>query len=377
MSLTVCLSPTGTLDYPEGGGHLWVYLNWALGLQAAGCRVIWMEVVSSGLKGPELQTKLATLKARLHAFGVKDVALYPTVDVSLPREVTLGCLDLRAAMDADLLLNLRYDLPAKVVAGFRRTALLDLDPGLLQVWMSAGSIQVSPHDIYFTIGESVGSPDALFPDCGLTWHYTPPTIHLPEWPASATDAKAAFTTVSNWWGEWLAVDGEVFPNDKRTEFLRFLNVPLHTSVPLELALCFGKGEHFGERELLEENGWAIRDAWTVTSTPQQYREYIQQSKGEFSCAKPAYIRLKTAWLSDRSLCYLASGKPVVVQHTGQSKILPDMEGLFRFHTVKEAAQALATASSAYDYHCRRARALCEEYFSTEKVIPKLLEKALA
>jgi hypothetical protein len=31
-----------TLGYPEGAGHLWVYLNWALSLHALGCRVIWL-----------------------------------------------------------------------------------------------------------------------------------------------------------------------------------------------------------------------------------------------------------------------------------------------------------------------------------------------
>ena len=48
MSLTVCLA-ANTLSYPEGGGHLWVYLNWALGLRALGCRVIWLETVEPDL----------------------------------------------------------------------------------------------------------------------------------------------------------------------------------------------------------------------------------------------------------------------------------------------------------------------------------------
>src|SRR5438309_950255 len=131
--------------------------------------------------GTDARTCLATLKARLEPYGFADaIALFPLGDEPLPLDLTEGCLDLDAAAEADLLLNLWHSLPAPVVGRFRRSALVDTDPGLLQIWMTTGELQVAPHDIYFTVGETVGTPAAEFPDCGLTWHYTPPPVLLPE-----------------------------------------------------------------------------------------------------------------------------------------------------------------------------------------------------
>jgi len=128
--------------------------------------------------------------------------------------------------------------------------------------------------------------------------------------------------------------------------------------------------------MLEPKGWRLREAWDVTATPDAYRTYVQRSRGEFSCAKPAYVSLDTAWVSDRTLCYLASGKPAVVQHTGASRILPDAEGLLRFRSIDEAAKALAAAEADYERHGRAARALVEEHFDARQVVASVLERAL-
>ena len=127
---------------------------------------------------------------------------------------------------------------------------------------------------------------------------------------------------------------------------------------------------------MEPRGWRLREAWDVSATPQQYRSYVQGSRGEFSCAKLAYVKLETAWVSDRTLCYLASGKPAVVQHTGSSRFLPDAEGLFRFRNVEEAARAFAAVEAHYERHCRLARALAEEHFDARRVVARVLERAL-
>jgi hypothetical protein len=394
MSITVCLSPMKTLSYPQGGGHLWVFLNWALGLRALGCEVIWLEMVSqqesaralrrSGLVASpdslarEMQTEVATLKSRLERFGLAGcLALHPSDGEILPEEVRRGCLDLEAAAEADLLLNQRYNLPSEVVERFRRSALVDIDPGLLQTWLSAGSISVAHHDVYFTIGETVGQAGARFPDAGLKWHYTPPPVYLPEWPPARANGMAPYTTVSQWWGEeWMDVEGEPYRNDKRTAFLEYVELPSRTSTQLELALLLGRSDE-EERRHLEERGWKVRHAWDVSSEPEDYRAYIQRSRGEFSCVKPSCVWLENAWISDRTLCYLASAKPAVVQHTGPSRFLPDSEGLFRFRTLEEAALALSAVESDYERHCRLARELAEEHFDARKVIGRVLERALA
>src|SRR5207247_4166830 len=125
---------------------------------------------------------------------------------------------------------------------------------------------------------------------------------------------------------------------------------------LELAVNLGPdGDEcvIRERDALMAHGWRLRKAHVVASTPWAYQRYIQDSRGEFSCAKPSCLNLQNAWISDRTLCYLASGKPAVVQHTGPSRFLPDADGLFRFRSIEEAAHALSAAESDYEGHCRR------------------------
>jgi len=391
VSVTVCLAPANTVAYPNGGGHLWVYLHWALALKALGCRVIWLE----GLDVDERDTSpagrrrrrggpprecVAALQARLASFGLADtLALYAIGGGTVPDEVAQGCLDLNAAAEADLLLNLWHSAPAGVVARFRRTAFIDTDPGLLQIWMTTGAVQLARHDLYFTIGETVGTPAARFPDGGRTWVHTVPPVYLPEWPcvpeALGGAAPPPYTTVAHWWGGTFEFNGTTFSNEKRASFLEYQDLPHRTPVPLELAVCLAEF-HDEYRQILEPKGWRLRESWDVTATPEAYRTYVQRSRGEFSCAKPAYISLETAWVSDRTLCYLASGKPAVVQYTGASQFLPDAQGLFRFRNMDEAVRGLAKAEADYERQGRAARALVEEHFDARRVVASVLERAL-
>jgi hypothetical protein len=376
MTMTVCVLAR-TLNTPTAGGHTWVYLNWAMGLRSLGCRVVWLEVVSPTQDSLCVQQRIVALKRRLAPFGLADaVALCSAGPGPLLPESTGGCLDLEeAAAEADLLVDMSYG-PAAVIARFRRTALLDIDPGLCQLWVSRGQIDLPPHDVYFTIGETVGRPDALFPDCGLPWRYLPPCVALDWWPVSQAPARAPFTTVTNWimYDYWVDDERGGYANDKRTGFLPFLDLPRHTTQPLELALSLGGAQT--EREALEQRGWRVREAHEIVATPDDYQRYIQGSRGEFSCAKPSCVRLQNAWVSDRTLCYLASGKPAVVQHTGKSRFLPDAEGLFRFSTIAQAAQQLETVAADYGHQSRLARSLAEEYFDARRVTSDLLEQAL-
>src|SRR5204863_5132666 len=110
------------------------------------------------------------------------VALCSSDDEPLPSAAQAGCLDLDAAAEADLLLNQRYAMSAETVRRFRRSALLDIDPGLLQIWVEAGELRLAPHDVYFTIGETVGQRGTCIPDLGLRWLHTPPCVSLDWWP---------------------------------------------------------------------------------------------------------------------------------------------------------------------------------------------------
>jgi len=376
IKVAICAA---TLDHPKSGGHQWVYLNWALGLREIGCEVVWLEGVRPETPPEKLSEYVEIWKNHLDRYGFsKALGLYSRSSIGepLPHVSVPGLLDLEVTFDADLLLNLAYIVPSWLVSRFKRSALVDIDPGLTQIWFSAGDLRIVPHDIYFTIGETVGRAGALFPDCGLRWHYTRPAIFLPEWHVAKANDDAPFSTITGWWDEgWVEFETERYSNVKRDGFVPFFSLPKYVSQSLELSVPEETGV-LEEKQALVDHGWQIKDSFETCSTPWDYQGYIQRSRGEFSCARPSYVRLQNAWISDRTLCYLASGKPAIVQHTGPSRFLPDNEGLFRFRDVDEAVRCLEAAAADYDNHCKSARALAEEYFDAEKVAKQLLEQAL-
>ncbi|HEV8485827.1 MAG TPA: hypothetical protein VGV87_19955 [Blastocatellia bacterium] len=374
MSITVCLS-ANTIGYPTGGGHFWVYLNWALGLRALGCRVIWLEAVKANWHQQKVKSNILHLRSRLERYGLAGcLAIYSGSEGTLPPEVQEQCLTLDVATEADLLLNMRYGMRQEVVDRFRRSVLLDIDPGLLQFWMSAGQVGIARYDLYFTIGETVGEQNARVSGAGIKWQYTPPCVALNWWPPRRAAADAPLTTVAHWYGGIMEFDGKSFANAKRDAFAPYLELPSRTEFPLELALDMSSDDE--DQVKLWANGWRVRDSASVASTSWDYQRYIQDSRGEFSCAKPSCIHFQNAWISDRTLCYLASGKPAVVEHTGPSRFLPDAEGLLRFRSFEEAVRCLKTVANDYERQCKRARSLAEEYFDARKVAGKLLERSL-
>lgn len=376
MSIKVCLFHAGTLSYPNGGGYLWIYLNWALGFRALGCEVIWLEGVSPRTPAQRVQQQVAALKGRLKRYGLADgLALCSWTGEALNGEMTAGCMSLGDAAEADLLLNQRYAAPSSIVGRFRRSALLDIDPGLLQIWMNRGWLRVSRHDLYFTISEPVARATATIADTGVSWRHVPPCVSLEWWRPRSAQPGAAYTTLTHWYAGGGAADsGEAYADDKRSGFLPFLDLPARTRQPLELALDVASDPNI--RSSLSECGWRVNDAYEVAATPWEFQSYVQNSLGEFSCAKPSYVRHETGWISDRTVCYLASGKPAIVQDTGPVSYLPDSAGLHRFRGVEDAAEHLEKVARDYEQECKTARALAEEFFDAKKAARNVLEAAL-
>ncbi len=377
---TVVVSPYRTLEFLEGGGHFWVYLQYVHGLRQVGCDVYWVEQFDSRGARQE-RSRVHSLLRRLERYGLAGKVILCT-DAGGERTY-IGATRSEAHElfeRADLLLNFHYAIDPELLACFRRTALVDIDPGLLQTWMSTGLLSVAPHDVYLTTGETVGMPSALFPDGGLEWVHIRPPVCLDLWPYTYDPRCEVFTTVTNWWGEWATetVEGRpvLYDNTKRIAYLALAGLPSLTSQPLELAvhLAPADGE---ERQMLERRGWRIRHASEVSRTPEMYRSYIQRSRGELSCVKPSCVKLQNGWVSDRSLCYLASGKPVVTQDTGPSPYLPFGEGILQFSSPAEAAEALAAVNAHYQRHCRSAREIAETYFDARQIAERILNVALA
>lgn len=360
--MRVVISPHNVVNYPPGGGHFWVYLQYADGLRRLGCDVWWLEEFRPTGNAREDASRVETLVERLRFYGIEDRAIFYSADgrfTNVSAEYAHGVF-----ARTDLLLNFHQRIGDWLLERFRLTALVDIDPGLLQYWITSNLITVARHDLYFTTGETVGTPDAKFPDCGLSWTRIRPPVSLDLWPVTPPPADGAFTTVSNWWGhEWVQDERGVHDNNKRSAFLAFDELPSRTTVPLELALLLDldTAEDRDDGARLARNGWRLRHAHDVAGTPQRYQAYIRQSRGEFSCAKWSCMNFANAWISDRTLCYLATGRPAVVQDTGPSALLPKNRGLFRFTTLDEAAAALEEASRNYDVHCKAARELAEQF----------------
>jgi len=397
---TVVMSVYKVASFSEGGGHFWVYLQYALGLRRLGCDVYWLEQLRPARDPERAAEVLSTFLERMKRFGFEGKTLLYALDQNAGgsskslRFIGQTWSQAEAVVRrADLLLNFHYAIDPRLLACARRTALVDIDPGLLQFWMSTGQLDVPPHDCYLTTGETVGTPAARFPDCSLPWIHIRPPVCLDQWPVTHDRRSEVFTTVSSWSSaSWLKVNrnGEavLVDNTKRVSFLEFVDLPRYTRQPLELALYLLDRDPEGQvrvtqavkdaedRAWLERHGWRVRDSREVTGSPEAYRSYIQRSRGEFSAAKPSCMDFQNAWVSDRTVCYLASGKPAVVQDTGASSYLPHGEGLFRFTSVGQAAAALDEINGDYARHCRAARDIAETHFDAQRVLETALNAAL-
>ncbi len=374
-------------NFPDGGGHFWVYMQYVQGLRRLGCDVYWLEQFRPP-DDPAAETRLlSTFFERLRQFGLEGKALLYARDRGRAagpdafRFVGGDWSDAeRVLRQVDLLLNFHYAIDPRLLACARRTALVDIDPGLLQFWISTGQLNVPAHDCYLTTGETVGTPAARFSDCGLPWHRIRPPVCLDLWPFTYDPHAEAFTTVSSWsTTDWLKVtaNGKTIlrENTKRVAFLEFAELPRRTRQPLELAL-YTDDRDAADLTRLTRNGWRVRHSSEAAGSPDAYRSYIQRSRGEFSCAKASCMEFQNAWVSDRTLCYLASGKPVVVQDTGPSSYLVNGEGMFRFSSVDEAASALDAINSDYGRHCRAAREFAETHFDATRILEGVLNTTL-
>jgi hypothetical protein len=106
-----------------------------------------------------------------------------------------------------------------------------------------------------------------------------------------------------------------------------------------------------------------------------YRDFIQRSRAEFGVAKHTYVASHSGWFSDRTECYLASGRPALVQDTGWTAHLPSSAGLLSFSTPEEALAGIEAINSDYARHAQAAGEIAREHFDAARVLPALLEKA--
>jgi hypothetical protein len=232
---------------------------------------------------------------------------------------------------------------------------------------------LEPHCAFFTWGENHGHADCGVPISDrFRFIPTRQPILMDLWEQFGGGTADTFTTIANWRQSWRVVtlNGEVYHWSKHLEFLKFIDLPQRCEQPFELAL--GSFEDH-DRQLLQANGWRIRESLAFTTDLDAYREYIGHSRGEFTVAKDQNVRLRSGWFSDRTASYLACGRPVVTQETGFSNILPTGEGLFPFSTMEEIQEAVARINADYARHSVAASKIARESFDYRVVLPPMLD----
>jgi len=252
---------------------------------------------------------------------------------------------------------------------------LETDPVLSQVRLAQGDTTVlqclAGHDAHITYGENLGETDCPIPLSHFDWKKTRPPVAMDLWPFRFDQACPRFTTIATWHnrGKDLCFCGETYHWSKHLNFLTLVDLPQWTSQELELAVEI---DDPAALEAFQRNGWGLTNPLVVSQDMDVYWKYICSSRGEFTVSKDVVVRTKSGWFSDRSVCYLAAGKPVVTQETGFSKFIPTGCGLFAFLTVDEALAALDAINHDYFAHARAAREIAQEYFDAAKVLAKML-----
>ena len=375
---------TGAIATYPVGGVAWDYGQYALGLERLGFEVYYLE--DTGLSSYDAAKREFTEDC---SYGVRFLqrtlaALSPTLaerwhfrnvdgrtfglDASTINEIVAG---------ADLLLNHSgLNLLREEYMPCPRKIFLDTDPGwnhfvIFPMWdarpVHQGCYGFRAHDYFFTYASRIGQPDCLLPTLGLTWHPARQPVVLDCWPL--TPAGRTWTTVMSWglYEKSIEYEGRMY-GSKETEFRRVEELPACTSAPLEIAM----GGIGAPLDRLRSLGWSVVDGTVISETAESYRSYIQRSRGELSIAKNVYVATRSGWFSFRSCCYLASGRPVVLQDTGFSDHLPTGDGLLAFSDLDGAVRSIEAVEADYPRHQDAARELARTYFDADLVLTEML-----
>jgi hypothetical protein len=365
---------------PQHGGHTWVFLQYLLGFRQLGWDVHFVDRLEPDMcvddRGAPTSFRssanLRYLAQLMERFGLADewTLLYDE-----GREVAGRGRDeaIEAASRSALLLNVMgYLTDEEILSAAPLRAFVDIDPGFGQIWHELGLARpFEGHDRYLSVGGNLGSSDCAIPTCGLDWVTIKPPVELSEWPAVPGGGER-FTSVVSWRGPFgpLEYGGRSYVL-RVHEFRRLIELPQRTSATFEVALDIDEADE-PDRRALSKSGWLLADPRAAAGDPWRYRDYVQRSSAELMIAKNLYVDTRSGWLSDRSACYLASGRPVLVQDTALDGLLPTGEGLVPFSTLEEAVAGAEEIVGDYGRHSRAARALAEQHFAAEVVLPRLL-----
>jgi hypothetical protein len=373
----VILGTRDTSRWPEFAGSTWVRLQYMLGLTQLGVECFWVDRLSA----VDPMDHPHTLDYLVERFGrtARQFGFENRYCIVYNRGEKHFGLTEQALHDvigsAGLLLNISGHLPAdSPLMRVPRRAYIDVDSGFTQILAAEFDMGVARHNFFFTVGQNVGTPRFTLPLNGVDWKPILPPVALEHWPARIDTGCKRIGTVGDWRGSQHAIHDAEYFGGKRREYIRLLHLPKRAAQPIELALCIGS-EDWEDLGLLQESGWRVLDPYLYAGDPDSYRQFVQHSRAEFSVAKSGYVKSNSGWVSDRTACFLASGKPAVVQSTGCEWRFPEQKGLVLFRTLDEAVAALNAVNADYLAHCHAARRLAERDFSANTVLGSMLAHA--
>jgi hypothetical protein len=366
---------------PHYGGHSWVFLQYLLGFRDLGWEVLFLDRLDEGMAVDRLgrscpvaeSENLRYLEQTMREFGLEDCFA-----LDAGREGWLGVPKeevLRRVRESRLLINVMGFIDnSRVLAGAPVKVFLDIDPGFGQMWKELELADIfGPHDFYLTVGANIGQPSCRIPKVGIDWIPTNPPVVLRHWPR-VDSGEEAFTSLGSWRGPFGPVEYRGQRYGLRVhEFRKFVDLPTRTHQRFRAAIEIDEADS-PDAALLRSTGWELQDPMEAARDPSHYRRYIQSAWAEFLVAKGIYVGTGSGWVSDRSVCFLASGKPVLAQETGLSANYPTGDGLVTFANLDEACEGAARIVADYRYHSKRARELAEEYFDSRKVLTGILNR---
>jgi hypothetical protein len=383
MSDKLKIIVTGQIAQYPLGGVTWFYLHYVLGFARLGHDVWYIEDSGQWPYNPTADGliegcdyNVGYLDSVMTRFGLANKWAYcfpwQSQWFGLSDEYRQGLIE-----SADILVNVSGTLQRpQDYRAIPRLVYVDTDPVFTQVKLARGQTDfrnlVDTHDVHFTYGER-SSPDV--PETGHRWLPTRAPVLLSEW-RTGQPYRDVFTTVMNWTSHNSVEYRGIRYGQKNEEFQSYVDLPsLIAPTIIELAMGSGKNDP-PPRSLLGYKGWKLVDPNVVCPDLDSFRAYTESSKAEWGIAKNGYVRGQSGWFSERSARYLAAGRPVVVQETGFSDVLPVGEGILPFTNLEEAVRGIREVEANYDRHSRAARAIAEEYFCSDKVLTRLLEEAM-
>jgi hypothetical protein len=345
-----------------------------LGLRALGHDVFYIEDTGECIYDPEQNTRatdpsygLRYIDAAHAPHGLGDAWAFVNYDGTYHGRSREHVVEY--AKSADLFINLSGGtwFWRDEYAGIPRKVFIDSDPAFTQLSIAKNDEWYVKFfrgfDRLFTFGSNIGTPVCEVPTGEFTWHKTWQPVVTALWSTTERPTRDRYTSVMSWTIESFTDVG----GNKDVEFLRFLDLPSRLGPRFELAIN-------GPEGFLRAHGWATLPAMQASRTPEAYRGFIQSSRGEFGVAKHTYVATRCGWFSDRTECYLAAGRPAVVQDTGWSRHLPSGDGLLSFSTPDEAVDAIASIDADYTRHSAAARAIAREHFEAATVLASLIER---